>query len=383
MRYRKFGNLHWKASALGFGIMRMPVLDRDYGRIDADRAKAMVRGAIDSGVNYLDTAWNYHRDNSEGFLGSVLEGGYRDRVRIATKMPCWLVETREDLDRFFDTQMSRLGVDHIDFYLLHALQRDWWDKLKGLGYIEWAEKKVAAGHIGHLGFSFHDKFPLFKRIIDEYDGWTMTMLQHNYMDRDREAGMEGIRYAAERGLAIVAMEPLRGGQLAKEPPKEIAGILKSAAPDRSPAEWGLRWLWDQEEITLVLSGMSAEEQVSENIRIACETYPGCLSEGEAEVIEEVRQAYGKRAGIPCTDCRYCMPCPSGVAIPFIFEYLNIFRMYDDLKNARAHYSFLNEANRADRCNACGKCLEHCPQHLRIIELLKECDNILKPDVPAS
>lgn len=377
MRYRKFGKLDWEASALGFGIMRMPILDKDYSRIDEDRAMKMVRGAIDKGVNYLDTAWNYHRDSSEGFLGRVLSGGYREKVRIATKMPCWLVEKPEDLDRFFETQMERLQIDHIDFYLLHALQRDWWDKMKGMGYLEWAEKKISEGKIGHLGFSFHDKYPLFKRIIDDYDNWTLAMVQHNYMDAEREAETRGIRYAGEKGLAVIAMEPLRGGQLAKEPPPEVGEIFRNTRPEWSSAEWGLRWLWNQEEIALVLSGMSAAEQVDENIRIASETYPGCLSAAETKAIDLVREAYGARAGIGCTDCRYCMPCPEGVAIPFVFDYFNIAKMYDDLGTAQAHYAFLDEINRADRCTACGRCMEHCPQHLEIIDLLRECHSLLE------
>ena len=379
MRYRKFGRLDWEASVLGFGIMRMPVLEKDYGRIDEENAKKMVRSAIDSGVNYLDTAWNYHRDNSEGFVGRVLSDGYREKVRIATKMPCWLVEKPDDLDRLFDTQMERLQVDHVDFYLLHALQRDWWDKMKSMGYLDWAEKKISEGVIGHLGFSFHDRFPLFKRIIDDYDSWTMTMVQHNYMDAEKEAGTAGIKYARDRGLAVIAMEPLRGGQLAKEPPAEIGKLFHNEDRDRTPAEWGLRWLWDQEEISLVLSGMSSSAQVEENIRIASETYPGCLDSSERETIRKVKSAYEARAGIGCTDCRYCMPCPSGVAIPFVFEYYNIAKMYDDLPNARGHYAFLDEENRADRCTACGKCIEHCPQHLEIVDLLKICHGLLKKD----
>lgn len=379
MRYRKFGKLDWEASALGFGIMRLPVLEKDYGRIDEEKALKMVRGAIDSGVNYLDTAWNYHRDNSEGFVGRVLSDGYREKVRIATKMPCWLVEKPDDLDRMFDTQMERLQVEHIDFYLLHALQRDWWDKMKSMGYLDWAEKKISEGVIRHLGFSFHDRFPLFKRIIDDYDSWTMTMVQHNYMDAEKEAGTAGIKYARDRGLAVIAMEPLRGGQLAKEPPAEIGKLFRNEDTDRTPAEWGLRWLWDQEEISLVLSGMSSSEQVEENIRIASETYPGCLDSSERETIRQVKGAYEARAGIGCTDCRYCMPCPSGVAIPFVFEYYNMAKMYDDLPSAKGHYAFLDEENRADRCTACGKCLEHCPQHLGIVDLLKECHALLKKE----
>lgn len=381
MRYRKFGSLDWNVSALGFGIMRMPVIDGEYGRIDEEAGLKLVREAIDSGVNYLDTAWNYHGEGSEGFLGRVLADGYREKVRIATKMPCWLVEKPEDLDRYFDIQMERLQVDRIDFYLLHALQRDWWERMKEAGFRRWAEKKLADGVIGNLGFSFHGMFPLFRRIIEEYDLWTMTMVQHNYMDAEREAGTAGIRLAADKGLAVVAMEPLRGGQLAKEPPPGIGEIFRKAVPGRSIAEWGLRWLWDQSEISMVLSGMSAPEQVRENIRIACETGPGCMEDSEKEVIEAVKLAYEERAGIGCTFCGYCLPCPMGAAIPWIFEYYNISSMYDDIRRARGHYAMLDQSNRGDVCTSCGRCVEHCPQHLDIPSLLAECHSLLKPADP--
>jgi len=376
VRYRKFGKLDWMASQLGFGAMRLPVRNSDYSDIDEEPAMKMIRHAIDRGVNYLDTAWNYHRDSSEGFLGRVLDDGYRATVRIATKMPCWLVEKPEDLDRFFDAQIEKLQVESIDFYLLHALQRDWWEKMKGFHYLDWAEKKMADGVIGHLGFSFHDKFPLFKRIIDDYSGWTLAMVQHNYMDESREAGTKGIRYARSKGLAVIAMEPLRGGQLAKDPPTEIKGILEGSAPGRSPAQWGLRWLWDQEDISLVLSGMGSLDQVEENLKAAEECFPGCMGIDEKDALSRARTAYEDRAGVGCTDCRYCMPCPRGVAIPFVFDYFNMMKMYDDLRMAKAHYAFLDQENRADRCTQCGDCLSLCPQHLDIPGLLGEIHGIL-------
>ncbi len=382
MKYRKFGELEWESSALGFGIMRLPVKNRDHGAIDEEKALKIVRYAINRGVNYIDTAWNYHSDNSEGFVGRALSDGYREKVKLVTKMPCWLIETTDDLDRHFYTQMERLQVDRIDFYLLHALQRDWWEKMKKLDYIAWAEKKQADGVIGHLGFSFHDKFPLFKKIIDDYPGWTMTMVQHNYMDAEKEAGLAGIRYARDNGLAVVAMEPLRGGQLAKEPPSDVKALLEESVPGRSPAEWGLRWVLDQPEISLVLSGMSSMEQVEENLGVADEAGIGNMSLQEKETIDRAREAYELKAAIGCTDCRYCMPCPHGVAIPFVFSYYNMMKMYSDLRLAKAHYAFLDESSRADKCTGCGKCLEHCPQHLEIIELLKECHSVLKPEMKA-
>lgn len=380
MKYRKFGKLDWRASTLGFGIMRLPVKDKDYSAIIEEEAVKLVRYGIDNGINYLDTAWNYHRENSEGFLGKALADGYREKVRIATKMPCWLVEKPEDLDRFFDEQMQRLNVEHIDFYLLHALQRDWWDKMKKFNYIDWAERKMADGLIGHLGFSFHDKFPLFKQIIDDYDNWTLCMVQHNYMDAEKEAGLEGIQYAVDHGLAVIAMEPLRGGQLAKEPPPDVKEIFYRENKDRSPVEWALKWVWDQKNISLILSGMSTLEQLKQNLEAADTSDRGELTDTDHEAVAGVRRAYESRASIGCTDCRYCMPCPHGVAIPFIFDYFNTVKIYDDLRMAKAMYAFLGEDNNAAKCTLCGKCIEHCPQHLNIMNLLKECHALLYTEV---
>ncbi len=376
MRYRKFGKLDWEVSALGFGVMRLPVEGKDYGKIRRAEAKNLIRHAINNGVNYLDTAWIYHRENSEGFLGETLAGGYREKVKIATKMPTWMVDKPDDLDRFFDAQMERLQIDHIDFYLLHALQKDWWDRMKRFHYLDWAERKMADGVIGHLGFSFHDKFPLFKTIIDDYDNWSLAMVQHNYIDAFREAGIQGIKYAADKGLAIVVMEPLRGGQLAKEPPSDVKDILERAVPGRSAAEWGFRWLWDQGNISVVLSGMSSIEQLEQNLVTVDSTRIGSFTSIEHKAIEDTRKAYEVLAPIGCTDCRYCMPCPQGVAIPFVFDYFNMAKVYDDLSTAKALYAYLGEESNASKCTLCGNCIEHCPQNLKIMDLLKRCHSVL-------
>jgi len=376
VNYRKFGKLNWEASALGFGIMRLPTREKNYGDIIEEESQKMVRYAIDHGVNYLDTAWNYHMENSESFLGKALADGYRAKVKIATKLPCWLVEKPEDLDRFFDAQMERLQLTHIDFYLLHALQKNWWDKMKSFHYTDWAERKMADGVIGHIGFSFHDKFPLFKEIIDDYPNWALAMVQHNYMDAQKEAGIEGISYAVDRGLAVVAMEPLRGGQLAKEPPDDVRAYFSETVPGRSAAEWGLKWLWSQKDISVVLSGMTTMEQLRENLKIADSSSEGCMTPEEHKAVASTRQAYEAKAPILCTDCRYCMPCPFNVGIPFVFEYCNMARMYNDLRMAKAHYAFLGEESSAANCTQCGECVKHCPQHLDIINLLKDCHAIL-------
>ena len=379
LKHRKFGQLDWEVSILGFGIMRLPHNGDDYGDILEEEASSILHYAIDNGVNYLDTAWNYHNGNSEIFLGKALRGGYREKVRIATKLPSWKIEKRDDFDIFFDEQMERLQIDHLDFYLLHALQRDWWDKVKNLGFLDWAEKKMADGAIGHIGFSFHDKFPLLKRIIDEYDNWTLALLEYNYMDIEYQAGKRGIQYASDNGLAVLVMEPLRGGLLAKQPPADVKKLFNNAPVQRTPADWSFQWLWNQKQITTLLSGMSTMEQLQQNIASACTSDVGTMSSSELELIEKVREAYEKRAPIPCTRCRYCMPCPQGVAIPWIFEYFNMSVMYEDLQTARAYYAFLGEDSSASLCNECGKCLEHCPQHIDIIALLKESHKLLAKD----
>jgi len=244
MRYRAFGRLAWQPSALGFGAMRLPTIDGDSARIDEPEATRMIRHAIDSGVNYVDTAWPYHRSTSEPFLGRALRDGYRERVKLATKLPCWLVKEAADLDRFLDQQLERLATDRIDFYLLHALDGERWPIMRDLGVLGRAERAMADGRIGHLGFSFHDKYEVFQEIVDAYDGWTFCQIQYNYMDEEEQAGTCGLNYAAEKGLAVVVMEPLRGGMLAGDVPESVQVVWDTAPRRRSPADWALQWLWN-------------------------------------------------------------------------------------------------------------------------------------------
>lgn len=378
MKYRKFGELDWEVSALGFGIMRLPHKKKESSAILEEEASSLLHFAIDNGVNYLDTAWNYHDGESESFLGRALRGGYREKVRIATKLPSWKIEKKEDFDRYFDEQMERLQTDFIDFYLLHALQRDWWDNVRNLGFLDWAENKLAEGTIKHLGFSFHDTPSLFRKIVDGYDNWTMTLLMYNYMDVDFQAGTEGVKYAADNGIAVVAMEPLRGGLLAKEPPPSVKRIFDVSSVKRTPADWSLHWLWDKCEIASVISGMSTMEQLVQNIDSAGNSGIGSMTEYEEQVLLKVRGEYRKKAPIPCTDCRYCMPCPEGVSIPSIFGYFNMSEMYEAPETARLYYAFLDEKNRATECTECGKCMDLCPQHIDIISLLKKAHELLTP-----
>jgi predicted aldo/keto reductase-like oxidoreductase len=372
VKYRRFGKLDWKASVLGFGTMRLPVIDNDYGKIDEQESVEMVRYAIDEGVNYIDTAWMYHDHQSEAFVGRVLEDGYREKVKVATKLPSWMVEKPSDFDRFFDEQLRRLQTDSVDFYLFHSLKKEHWDKLRDLNVLPWAEKQMAGGRIGNLGFSFHDDIDAFRKIVDAYDNWTMCQIQYNYMDIEYQAGEKGLRYAADKGLAVVVMEPLRGGQLTRKPPESVAQLLDAASTKRSQADWCLRWVWNHPEVTLVLSGMSSMQQVRENILSAAGARPGSLTDGELETIGKIRDEYNRLCPVPCTACKYCLPCPEGVDVPGNFELYNDAIMYDDFEGSREWYDeSMDASERADQCAECGECEEKCPQDIEIMSWLEK------------
>src|SRR5512136_2480109 len=280
MQYRNFGKTGWQVSALGFGCMRLPVIDVQ-GKmvINIPEATRMVRHAIDRGVNYVDTAYSYHEGNSERFLGRALQGGYRHKVKLATKAPCWLIQAPEDFDRYLNEQLEKLQTDHIDFYLLHGLRTGRWQQMRDLGAREWAEKAIADGRIGHLGFSFHDEYNVFQQIVDEYDRWTFCQIQYNYMDIENQAGTKGLEYAASKDLAVVIMEPLLGGRLVN-PPESIQQMWDGAQKKRASADWALQWLWNQPEVSVVLSGMSTLEQVQQNLASADASGVNVLTEQE-------------------------------------------------------------------------------------------------------
>ncbi|MCD6345515.1 MAG: aldo/keto reductase [Anaerolineae bacterium] len=376
MQYRTFGKLDWKPSALGFGAMRLPTLNDDQKQIDEPLATRMIRYAIDHGVNYVDTAYPYHGGASEPFVGRVLQDGYREKVKLATKLPCWLVKESGDFDRYLDEQLERLQTEHIDFYLLHALGEKQWHIMHDMGVLDWAERALGDGRIRHLGFSFHDTYAAFQEIVDAYDAWTFCQIQYNYMDIDYQAGTRGLKYAADKGLAVVVMEPLRGGQLAQTPPETVARLWAMAAQQRSPADWALQWVWNQPEVSLLLSGMSAMQHVMENVASAERSGVGQLTEAELTLIKGVRAAYQTLSPIPCTDCKYCMPCPNGVNRPGIFEIYNSALMYGHLENARAAYHWVGKEHQADQCIECGVCEEKCPQGISIIEWLKKAHALL-------
>ncbi len=371
MQYRSFGRLEWKPSALGFGAMRLPIVGKDSASIDEELATRMIRSAIDAGVNYVDTAWPYHREQGEPLIGRCLQNGYRDRVKLATKMPSWLIKEKADFDKYLAMQLERLQTDHVDFYLLHALNKTFWPNLRDLGVFEWAERAIADGRIGHLGFSFHDDLSVFQEIVDAYD-WTFCQIMYNYMDIEFQAGREGLQYAASKGIAVVVMEPLRGGSLTQRAPEQVAKLWDSATTHRSQADWALQWLWNQPEVSLVLSGMTAMEHVKENLASAGRSGVGILSEEELELVARVRDAYRELSPIPCTDCRYCQPCPSGVAIPNVFENYNSAIMYGAFAFYRVAYNqYMDAEQRADNCVECGECEAACPQQIEIINWLKK------------
>jgi hypothetical protein len=372
MLYRKMKKAAPELSILGFGCMRLPV--KENGQIDEVTATGMIRYAIDHGVNYVDTAYPYHNGESEPFVGRALADGYREKVNLATKLPSWLVTSREDMDKYLDEQLARLRTDTIDFYLVHGLNQPFWENLSALGVTDFLDAAIADGRIRHAGFSFHDNVTLFKEIVNSYD-WTFAQIQYNFMDEHYQAGTEGLLYAAKEGLGIVVMEPIRGGLLAREL-AGITGIWQKAKVKHSPAEWALRWVWNHPEVTVVLSGMSTPEQVRQNVALAGTGLPGSLTRSESALFGKVRKELKKRIIIPCTGCKYCVPCPNGVSIPECFEMFNRGHIYEDEEQTRQHYSmflggfFDGTPHYASLCEECGECEEKCPQGLPIREHLK-------------
>ncbi|MFL0197201.1 aldo/keto reductase [Clostridium sp. WILCCON 0269] len=379
MLYRKFGKTNEMVSILGFGCMRLPILPGgDSSKIDEKKAMELVRYSIDNGVNYIDTAYPYHGTGmskggqSEPFVAKALKDGYREKVKLATKLPSWLIKTRSDMDKYLNEQLERLETDYIDFYLVHSLNRRDWDRLKENGIDEFLDSAIKNGRIKHAGFSFHDKLDLFKEIVDYYD-WSFCQIQYNYVDEDFQAGTEGLKYAAEKGLGVTIMEPLRGGKLVNNLPEEAKSTFSEANIKRTPSEWGLRWIWNHPEVSVVLSGMNSIEQVIENIKIASEAKENSLTEKELNIIDEVKDIIKGKVKVNCTACGYCMPCPSGVNIPRCFSSYNNHSMFEKDET----YGFLPPDQKASNCVECGKCETHCPQSIPIREKLKKVKSLFE------
>jgi predicted aldo/keto reductase-like oxidoreductase len=374
MLYRKIPKTGDELSILGFGCMRLPV-KADFS-IDEERATAQLRSAIDRGVNYIDTAWPYHMGQSEPFVGRALAGGYREKVKLATKLPSWLIEKREDMDMFLNAQLAKLQTDHIDYYLVHALVGDLWDAVEKRGICEFLDAAKADGRIRNAGFSFHGASEDFSRIVDAYN-WDFCLIQYNYLDEKNQAGTAGLEYAAKKGLGVIIMEPLRGGNLTRNVPAAVQEIWDESPVKRTPAEWALCWVWNHPEVTVVLSGMNDEKNIDENLRVAGEAHANSLTEPELGLVKRAGEKYRELMRVGCTGCQYCMPCPAGVNIPLCFEEFNNLGMVPHPDEEMFMYAArlggavgTGRPEFASQCIQCRECIDKCPQQIDIPAVLE-------------
>ena len=401
MKYRKMGSLGWEVSALGFGAMRLPVNDQNH--LDENEAVNMIRYAIDNGINYLDTAYPYHGGQSEVIVGKALEDGYREKVHLTTKLPVWMVRKENHFERYFNRQVKRLQSNP-DIYLFHGLNKQRFEKVKELKLIEKMEYVREQGKIKYIGFSFHDTFEVFKEIIDSYP-WDCAQIQLNYLDVNYQAGMKGLKYAHDKGIAVIIMEPIRGGKLAisKEMLNErleIKNVLSGAFKNHTMADWALQFLWNRPEVSVVLSGMSTMQQVIENVESASNSGIGSLTEEELQVVKNLRTAFKSYDLVPCTGCGYCIPCPNGVTIPSIMNIVNEMgywgeeqkhryemgynRMAKTPEDLKARLESGDEAEgAASLCTQCSECLEKCPQQINIPHVMNVVNGIFNETLSIS
>jgi predicted aldo/keto reductase-like oxidoreductase len=380
MQYVEFPKLGINVSRFGMGCMRFPKTKNEDGQeiIDEQEAIKMIKHAVDNGVNYFDTAYAY--GGSEEVLGKALSGGLRKKVFIATKSPVYKIKEEGEFDSFFKEELERLQTDHIDFYLLHGLNKESWKKVKKLKLLNKLDTLKNYGKIKYASFSFHDNLETFKEIIDSYS-WDMCQIQLNFMQEDFQAGVKGLKYAASKGIGVVIMEPLQGGLLAESIPEDIIKAWDSSGIRRTPAEWGFRWISDFPEATVILSGVSSMKQLKEDIGIFEKDLTGALTDKELKVYERIKGIYKENLKVKCTGCRYCMPCPSGVNIPTVFRFYNNTYLGNDTARWKKPYKSWLCANEADasQCSECGQCEEVCPQQIEIIEKLKDAHEHLTAD----
>ncbi|MBD3352889.1 MAG: 4Fe-4S dicluster domain-containing protein [Candidatus Lokiarchaeota archaeon] len=393
MKYRDMGKkIDWKASALGFGCMRLPRKKFlwFFKKVDEEEAIKIIRYAIDNGVNYIDTAHPYHGGKSELIVGKALKDGYRDKVKLVTKLPMWKVKKREDYDKFLNEQLEKLQTDHLDIYLFHSMNKKHFQTLKDLELIEKMEEAKKEGKIKYYGFSFHDSLEVFKEIIDYHD-WAVCQIQYNYMDAatDFQAGTEGLKYAASKGIGIVIMEPVRGGKLA-DPPKQVKSIMEKSPIKRKPVDWALQFVWNKPEVGCVLSGMGSLKMVKENIESANNSGINSLSPEENVILNQIGNIYKEFIVIPCTKCEYCFEsCNNGVNIPEIFDIINEYAREKDLKKAKRRYKKLvtkkekvdneNPNGAPNLCIKCGSCVSNCPQGIDIPAMLEKVQKVVEEE----
>lgn len=373
MQYRTFKKLDREVSLLGMGAMRLP--ETEDGQINEPEAIDIIRSAIDAGINYVDTAFGYHNGKSEGLVGKALRDGYREKVLLADKMPIWLAKDEEHMKEMFQTQLERLDTDYIDMYLVHSVNKPNWKRIKKLNLMPFLEEMKAAGKIKHIGFSFHDSYELFEEVLDSYP-WEFCQIQLNYMDKDLQAGVKGLKLAAEKGLSVIIMEPLKGGKLTTGIPPTVQELWNNAPVKRTPAEWGFKWLANMPEVTLILSGMSSREQLQQNIATVSAADLNVLSDEERELIDKVSDEYNRLIKYSCTGCEYCLPCPQKLKIPDLIDTLNEWNIYGQNPATKMEYiEWVPEGRHASDCISCKACEKKCPQGLPIAQIMKETSEI--------
>jgi uncharacterized protein len=386
MKFRKMGSLGWEVSALGFGCMRLPTVQTEDGeKINETEAIRIIRHGIDNGINYVDTAWPYHGGESELVVGKALLNGYREKVKLVSKLPTWELKESEDVDKFLTQQLDKLQTSYLDIYLVHGLSRERFELIKKLGILAKMEEEKKKGRIKYIGFSFHDGVEIFKEIIDFYP-WDVCQIQHNYVDDHYQAGEEGLRYAASKGIAVIIMEPLKGGKLAQAN-DEMEKILEKAPEKHKMADWGLRYVFNKPEVSVVLSGMGSMDMVIENLETASTCDPGSLTKDELATVDKLKAVFQKAILVPCTSCGYCMPCPYGINIPTNFFCLNEIGLGADRNRVLMFYNRLattdeqlqNSPNSgsSSMCTKCGECIPKCPQGIDIPGELEKVTEVLQ------